>query len=122
MYIVNKKPKGFVKKHIAVTGGDIRIKNGPTYLHYQLYDLIALNVNTSYYDKNKAIRIFGSIENWKLWRDKEIEIIKKQQEKEKIRRENAGEDAYKLPSFSRFSEPSSSYEIGEDGIARQRKE
>ncbi|MFJ5717221.1 hypothetical protein [Neobacillus sp. NPDC093127] len=118
---MDKNPKGFVKKHISVTGGDIKINSAPTFFHFQRYDLINLNVN-HFYDRNRAIMIFGSIENWLEWRKEEIEIIKKQREKKIKRREYEGERAYKIPTFSSYKEIMPTYVIGEDGIARQREE
>ncbi|TDL77388.1 hypothetical protein E2R56_04225 [Rhodococcus qingshengii] len=118
---MDKNPKAFVKNHISVTSGDAKINSAPTYFHFQRHEFINLNVH-NFYDRNRAIMEFGSIENWMEWRGKEIEILKKKWEKKVKRREYEGESAYKIPTFTSYKEIMPTYVIGEDGIARQREE
>jgi hypothetical protein len=118
---MRKIPKGFTKNKVALTGGDAKFNNAPTHLDFQTERLVNLQVDTNFYEKNEAVYRFGSLEKWRIWREAKLKEFKKQDEKIKQMREAAGVHAFEIPKFSRHT-TSPSYIIGEDGIAKQRKE
>ncbi|WP_153127484.1 hypothetical protein [Peribacillus tepidiphilus] len=119
---MEKKPKGFVKRRVGITGGEVKFKDAPTFFHYQRYDFLMLNPYKNFYDRSRIISVFGSIEAWEEWRKEEVEIHNKTVKKNREKRVNASENAYKIPEFAGYDEVSPTYTIGEDGIARQRKD
>ena len=98
---MKNKPRAFIKKRIGISGGEAKIKDGPTYLHYNLDKYCNLKVHDNPYDRLLAIEEFGSIENLEKWRENQIKKIKKQMEKRNERELERDKNPATILTFSK---------------------